>query len=865
MVPEYQNDEVYRLLPRAVEDALRRFLSKGLGFVLLGIVGGSWLSLVSWSVTDPSLTHVTREPPTNLLGPFGAIISDLMLQTLGLASVVLLFAPMFWGLDLALQGRISKLRWKLLAYVASVLFLAGALSIAPKFVAWPLHHGYGGIAGDGIAAALTWLVQKVMPGYSALLSELVLAFAGLLLASRSVGVDAMTATRSVRKVAARRFGERQKVRSARPAPSSSRTRVRLHPRPGADRHCQEAEREVYEPTFQRESHVFDDGEPPLLPMEPSPLRVEAEPETFPADELTSHSADLPTDELLGNSDHDERMPRVEGPIDGEDNAPIGAEIDDESKRIAERFAPTPNANKGGLISSVLSRAVKQNAARKRAENAEIPVSPAGPLIADQDTEAADASEPPEGEAVPNDSEDRPAEPPPPIPIVDPGVVAPRVAARVAQPPRIPINTVGDYRRPSLNLLANQLASRAGPEMTQAVLQGTARLLEEVLQRYGVEGEFTQIRPGPVVTVYQFSLRKGINPQRVIGLADDIAKAMNAESATVAVAPGNNAISIELPNVHQQQIGLRAVLSSEAFRTFGGSLPIGLGHSIDGQPVIADLSGLESILVSGQPGTGKSTCLKSIVLSLIYRNGPEDCRFVMLDADLLEFGGFNGIPHLLCPVLSERRKALAAIEWVVAEMDERAKRMAKLSVRSIDVFNNRVRIAKNRGNLIARTVHTGFCERTGQPIYECEQMEFEPMPHIVVVIDQLADLLCSERAPFERSIARICQKGPSVGIHVVAATTTPSELPLSESVTRGFKSQVAFRLGSKLESRRVLGEQGAERLLDRGDMVLMGGPGQAVRIHAALVTQEDAEAVGQSLSDGASGYSSSLLSKIEDFS
>ncbi len=859
MVPEYQNDEVHRLLPRAVEDSLRRFLSRGLGFALLGIVAISWLSLVSWSVTDPSLTHVTREPPANLLGSFGAVISDLMLQTLGLATVVLLFAPMFWGLDLALKGRMSNSRWKLLAYVASVFLLAGALSVVPKYVAWPLHHGYGGIAGDGIATGLSWLVQKVLPGYSALLSGLVLVLTGSLMAGRSVGVDAKTAMLSVVAFASGRLGERHQVRFTRQQPPSARQKVRLHrPRPGADRHWQEAEPEVYEPVFRGDSGVLRDREPPLLPIAPSPFRGDTEPEVPPSDELSQESSDYPTDEPIGNPDHVDQLQEGEDLLDSQDDTPLESEIDDESKRIAERFAPRQHTNNGGSISGALIRAVKRNAGTRRTEIAQTAASAAMSSEAVPDSGPADAVEPAEDEAIVADSHEYPVEPQPAIPIV-----APReVAAGVAQSPRIAINAAGDYRRPSLNLLANLPAARPGPEMTQAVLRGTARLLEDVLQRYGVDGEFTEIRPGPVVTVYQFSLKKGINPQRVVGLADDIARAMNTEAARVAVAPGNNAIGIELPNVHQQQIGLRAVLSSEAFRAFRGSLPVGFGHSIDGQPVIADLCGLENILIRGQPGTGKSTCLKSIVLSLIYRNGPEACRFVMLDSDLLEFGSFNGIPHLLCPVLSERKKVLAALEWVVAEMDERAKRMAKLSVRSIDVFNNRVRIAKNRGKLIARTVQTGFCDRTGQPLYECEQMEFETMPHIVVVVDELAGLVGSLGTPLERSIARICQKGPGVGIHVVASAATMAQPALPESVTTGFKSQVAFRLGSKVESRCVLGDQGAERLLERGDMVLLGAPGQAVRIHAAQVSQEDAEAVGQSLSDGVSEYSESLVSRLQ---
>lgn len=865
MVPEYQNDEVYRLLPHAVEDGLRRFLSRGLGFLLLGILALSWLSLVTWSVTDPSLTHVTREPPTNLLGSFGAIISDLMLQTLGLASVVLLFAPMFWGLDLALLGRMSNTRWKLLAYAASILLLAGAFSVVPRFVAWPLHHGYGGIVGDGIATGSSWLVQQVLSSYSSLLSGLVLVVSGMFFAGKSIGVDANTAMSGVRSFVARRLGERSRVRPVRPAAKDPRDGVRLPPRPRVNRHWQEPEADDFEPILEREPPVLPDPDPPLLPIESSPLRLDTALEAVQANEPTPQSGKFWIDEPVGNSDGDDQLPQGEELQDGEDDAPIEAEIDDESKRIAERFAPTLNANKSGFISSVFSRAVQRNAAQKQAENSETQAPAAAPSKPDAEVEEASANGPTEDESLFYDSSDPSVEPRPSLPILAPPKVAPQVPVRVAQSPRIPTDAAGDYRRPSLNLLGNLPAARPGPEMTQAVLRGTARLLDDVLQRFGVDGEFTEIRPGPVVTVYQLSLKKGIKPHRVVGLADDIARAMNTESARVSVAPGNNAISVELPNVHQQQIGLRAVLSSEAYRTFGGSLPVGLGHSMDGQPVVADLGGLENILVTGQPETGKSTCLKSIVLSLIYRNGPEDCRFVMFDRGLLEFGCFNGIPHLLCPVLSKREEALAALEWVAAEMDERAKRMAKLSVRGIEVFNNRVRIARKRGELIARTVHTGFCERTGQPVYECEQMEFEPMPHIVVVIDELADLLGGEGALFERGVARICERGRSVGIHVVAATTTTPEAHVPESVTTSFKSQIAYRLGSKVESRRVLGEQGAEQLLERGDMVFLGGPGQSVRVHAAFVTQEDAEAVGQSLSDCVSTHSASLLSKLQDVS
>ncbi len=823
----------------------------------------SWLSLVTWSLTDPSLTHVTREPPTNLLGSFGAIISDLMLQTLGLASVVLLFAPMFWALDLALQGRLTKSSWKLLAFAGSILLLAGAFSVVPKFIDWPLHHGYGGIVGDGIATASSWAVQHVLPGYSSPISGLALLVLGVLMAGRSIGVDLKTAQSGLRDFVARRFGERGRARSIPSAKPPAPRRVRLPPRPGVDRHWQDAEASGIDPIVDREPPVLIDREPPLLPVQPLPFHVGAAPKVIPASELTSQSAQCPIGDLVGNSDRDDRVPQEEELLDGEDDAVFETEIDDETKRIAEVFAPTRSANKNGFISSVLSRAVKQNTARKQAVESETSLPEAASSKPDPEVEVANASAPAEDEVAFDDGSEQLVEPQPAIPIVTTPEFAPRVPTRVSWSKTMPTNTAGDYRRPSLNLLANLPAARSGPEMTQAVLRGTARLLDDVLQRFGVDGEFTEIRPGPVVTVYQLSLNRGINPNRVVNLADDIARAMNTESARVAVSPGNNAISIELPNVHQQQIGMREVLSSDAYRSFGSSLPVGLGLSIDAQPVVADLASLSNVLVAGQPRTGKSTCLKSIVLSLVYRNGPEDCRFVMADPGLLELGCFNGIPHLLCPVLSEQDKALAALEWVVAELDERAKRMAKLSVRSLELFNNRVRNAKKRGELIARTVHTGFCELTGQPVYEYEQMEFEPMPNIVVVIDQLTAFLGADGSRFESCIARICEKGQGVGIHLVAATNTTTELCPTESVTTGFKSKIAYKLESKVDSRRVLGEEGAEQLLGRGDMVLSGGPGQTVRIHAAFVTQEDVEAVGQALRESEFRCAPSLMSRLRE--
>jgi len=399
-----------------------------------------------------------------------------------------------------------------------------------------------------------------------------------------------------------------------------------------------------------------------------------------------------------------------------------------------------------------------------------------------------------------------------------------------------------------------------------VLRGTARLLEDVLERFGVKGEIREIRPGPVVTVFEVHLEKGSNPLRAVGLADDIGRAMNAGSVRVAVlpAPTGAGVAIEIPNVHRHRASLRDLLSGESYRSFGGSLPVALGRSTGGLPIVADLALLSNVLIAGRENSGKSTCLRSMLLSLVFRHGADDCRLVLFDPKFLEFGSFNGIPQLLCPVLSEVEKMMAALDWIVDEMDERAKRMAKLTARSVEIFNNRVRNARKRGEMIARTVHTGFCERTGQPIYEHEQMEFEPMPHIVVAIDELSVLMGAAPRECEAALVRIAEKGRGVGVHLVAATKTTTGLCLSEKIRASMASAIAFRLGSKVDSRLVLGEQGAEQLLDQGDAILVTGPGRTSRLHTPFVSSEEVEAVAAHLrAGGPSRYASSLMTTLQE--
>jgi S-DNA-T family DNA segregation ATPase FtsK/SpoIIIE len=418
--------------------------------------------------------------------------------------------------------------------------------------------------------------------------------------------------------------------------------------------------------------------------------------------------------------------------------------------------------------------------------------------------------------------------------------------------------------PPLNLLKKPVASKAGPEFTQTMLRGNARLLEDVLSDFGVKGEIRDIRPGPVVTLFEFEPARGVKSSRVIGLADDIARSMSATSARVAVVPGRNAIGIELPNTRRDSVLLREVLESEAYKAVDSALPIALGKSIGGEPVVADLARMPHLLVAGTTGSGKSVGVNAMILSLLYRMSPDDCRFLMIDPKMLELSVYNGIPHLLAPVVTDPQKAVSALSWVVGEMEERYKRMSKLSVRNIDVYNNRVRNAKKRGEMISRTVQTGFDRRTGEAVYEQEQMQLETMPYIVVVIDEFADLMMVAGKDVEASVQRLAQMARAAGIHIIMATQRPSVDVITGTIKANFPTRISFKVTSKIDSRTILNEQGAEQLLGQGDMLFAAGSGQIGRVHGAFVADEEVEAITNFLrSQGAPRYVDGITDGSDD--
>jgi DNA segregation ATPase FtsK/SpoIIIE, S-DNA-T family len=397
-----------------------------------------------------------------------------------------------------------------------------------------------------------------------------------------------------------------------------------------------------------------------------------------------------------------------------------------------------------------------------------------------------------------------------------------------------------FALPPLTLLSEPRSLTRPAELNADALEQNARMLEGVLEDFGVRGEIIHVRPGPVVTLYELEPAPGIKSSRVIGLADDIARSMSSVSARVAVVPGRNVIGIELPNSRRETVYLRELLSSQAYERSAQALPLALGKNIGGEPILADLTRMPHLLIAGTTGSGKSVAINTMILSLLYRLTPEQCRVIMIDPKMLELSVYDGIPHLLAPVVTDPRKAIVALKWAVREMEDRYRKMSKLGVRNIDGFNARARQAVERGETLTRTVQTGYDPETGQPIFEQEAMDLAPFPFVVVIIDEMADLMMVAGKEIEGAVQRLAQMARAAGIHVIMATQRPSVDVITGTIKANFPTRVSFQVTSKIDSRTILGEQGAEQLLGQGDMLYMAGGGRITRLHGAFVSDEEVE-------------------------
>src|ERR1700751_3610563 len=437
------------------------------------------------------------------------------------------------------------------------------------------------------------------------------------------------------------------------------------------------------------------------------------------------------------------------------------------------------------------------------------------------------------------------------------------APRKKAAPRASRKSSAKFESPGVPILASPKAADRQP-LSKVELENNSRALESVLQDFGVRGEIVKANPGPVVTLYELEPAPGIKSSRVIGLADDIARSMSALSARVAVVPGRNAIGIELPNAHREKVYLRELLIAKEFNESVAKLPLCLGKNIGGESIIVDLARMPHLLIAGTTGSGKSVAINTMILSLLYRLRPDQCRLIMVDPKMLELSVYDGIPHLLTPVVTDPKKAVVALKWAVREMEERYKKMSKLGVRNIDGFNARVAEAEAKGERLTRPVHTGYDKQSGEAIYENEELDLEPLPFIVVIVDEMADLMMVAGKDIEGAVQRLAQMARGSGLHVVLATQRPSVDVITGTIKANFPTRISFQVTSKIDSRTILGEQGAEQLLGQGDMLYMAGGGRISRVHGPFCSDEEVEKVVRHLkSQGTPQYLDAVTAAEEE--
>ena len=744
-------------LPPAVNDFLARRVVEGAGVVLMALAGFGILAVMSWSIDDPSLNNATMRAPGNWMGLPGAYAADILLQTLGLACIVLLLPPFVWGVR-AFSHRVpGRIVFRVAAWLAATLAAATFFGALPRFSFWPLALGLGGVLGEALAAlGLSLFAPLTGEGgayaLTASLAAPVTFFLAIYATETSLG-DIRNGVTWLRNLGRQKDVEEETERRY---PGGTRARRRASPE--------------------------DDETPqPRRPdVEPSRLRVIAW-------TIGDSISDL-GDRLLRRGDY----------------APLSA---DEIE--AARQGHLGTFGRRNDEESASERRTRRRERQKEEERVE-------PTWADKPAPRVNRS---------TAKSTRPS----------------KRAAREAQP-KLPLEPASDYQLPPLNLLTRPKASTVAAQLTDDALQQNARLLESVLDDFGIRGEIISVRPGPVVTLYELEPAPGIKSSRVISLADDIARSMSAVSARVAVVPGRNAIGIELPNARRETVYLRELLETQEYENSNSKLTLALGKNIGGEPVLSDLSRMPHLLIAGTTGSGKSVGINTMILSILYRLSPEQCKLIMIDPKMLELSVYDGIPHLLSPVVTEPKKAVVALKWVVKEMEDRYRKMSKVGVRNIDGYNMRVVEANERGEVLVRTVQTGFDKETGQAIYEEEEMDLSPLPFIVVIVDEMADLMMVAGKEIEGAVQRLAQMARAAGIHIITATQRPSVDVITGTIKANFPTRISFQVTSKIDSRTILGEQGAEQLLGQGDMLYMAGGGRIRRVHGPFVSDEEVEKV-----------------------
>ncbi|MCK0126116.1 DNA translocase FtsK 4TM domain-containing protein, partial [Gelidibacter sp. F2691] len=881
-----QRDPIFDSTTQAVIERRGKELL-GIGLIALGIMIA--LILGSYSPEDPGWMSATDTPAGNAMGRFGAFIASPLSVIAGLGSWALPLILVVWGLRMTFHfGEERALGRLIFAPIAVALCSVYASTLVPG-AGWTHSFGLGGLFGDTVLGAMLAALPisagaglKVMSAIAALAAlvatifvlgldkdelkrighflvvGVVMTYAGLVsLLGKGAKGAATGAAATARHMQARHAARKEEQMAQEDyqelyeeefsAPPPLRTARVMRPEPplhGASQgHAQEEP--VPTPAPQRQGLLASlmrrnvEPEPELVEPEifegdiPDGLGGEDRIRAKIASALKNRSREMPVANPM------RAEPPLERAVSRHRRSPDPMILDTTSPVDPDMAVPVE-----GYIDYAQTAPMDEPSMYNAPEMA-APYADDVPITHDDDLIVEDLMAP---EAEPEARVYTPqhsgfTQPSKKV-VQHPQKKQVQPSARAkaeAQPDLKFEESHPGYELPPLNLLANPVTIERH-HLSDEALEENARMLEVVLDDYGVKGEIVSVRPGPVVTMYELEPAPGLKASRVIGLADDIARSMSALSARVSTVPGRSVIGIELPNEKREMVSFREILSTRDFGDGNHRLPLALGKDIGGEPVVANLAKMPHLLIAGTTGSGKSVAINTMIMSLLYKLTPEDCRMIMIDPKMLELSVYDGIPHLLSPVVTDPKKAVVALKWVVGEMEERYRKMSKMGVRNIEGYNGRVKDTLAKGEMFERTVQTGFDDDTGEPIFETEEFAPKKLPFIVVIVDEMADLMMVAGKEIEACIQRLAQMARASGIHIIMATQRPSVDVITGTIKANFPTRISFQVTSKIDSRTILGEQGAEQLLGMGDMLYMAGGSKITRVHGPFVSDEEVEEI-----------------------
>ncbi|NKB26343.1 MAG: DNA translocase FtsK [Rhodobacteraceae bacterium] len=826
------------LFDSATQATLERRGKELLGFAFIAMGLAIAALLATYVPEDPSWLTATDAPAANMLGRFGASIASPLYIIAGMGSWGLALVLTVWGARFVLHVGEERAIGRLIFAPIAIAVASVYASTHVPTSAWTHSFGLGGLFGDTVLGAILGIVPLgTALGLKAM--AFVMAIGAVAMALFVLGVNGRELRLGFRIMAA---GIIMVYAGIAALVTRSLTGSVAVARNTAAKRAQRREAAIA--AFEAEAAA-------KAAMPDAPV------------EKRSGMSGLFT-ALTRNKDAEEAEDEFEAYDDLEGDARISARIADViRKRVGQE--PSSAAAPARIVPPLVSRAASGEPSLGGALRAKDDPAVAGggasgtisglvpPAPSDDDLDAfvenfddgftPDPIEDVGGEAT----ESRPML----APLAElarkvqhPIRKAPKQSrqARAEAQPGLGFDEHGDeFETPPLSLLANPVTIERS-QLSDEALEENARMLEVVLDDYGVKGEIVSVRPGPVVTMYELEPAPGLKASRVIGLADDIARSMSALSARVSTVPGRSVIGIELPNENREKVLLREILASRDFGDGTQKLPLALGKDIGGDPIVANLAKMPHLLIAGTTGSGKSVAINTMILSLLYKLTPAECRMIMIDPKMLELSVYDGIPHLLSPVVTDPKKAVVALKWVVGEMEERYRKMSKMGVRNIEGYNGRVADALAKDEMFSRTVQTGFDDDTGEPVFETEEFAPEKIPYIVVVVDEMADLMMVAGKEIEACIQRLAQMARASGIHLIMATQRPSVDVITGTIKANFPTRISFQVTGKIDSRTILGEQGAEQLLGMGDMLYMAGGAKITRVHGPFVSDEEVEEI-----------------------